>query len=271
MFASLSIGDFARATNLSVKTLRYYHEAGLLEPAEIDANSGYRRYSTGQIPVAQVIRRFRALDMPLGDIREVLEASDITTRNELIAAHTRRLEIEIERTRTVVASLRNLLDHPNLDVTIEHRSIASALAAAITEVVDLADAAAWYQGALGELHATLAAQGVEPAGIAGGIFSTELFTDERGSATVFIPVASELRALGRVAMTTIPAVELAVIEHLGAPEGVDLAYGALGTYVTEHALAVDGPLREYYVVGPHESADPAEWRTEIGWPIFATS
>ena len=39
----LSIGDFARATHLNVKTLRYYQEAGLLLPAEIDPHSGYRR------------------------------------------------------------------------------------------------------------------------------------------------------------------------------------------------------------------------------------
>ncbi len=43
MSASLSIGDFANATQLTVKTLRHYHETGLLEPAQIDAQSGYRR------------------------------------------------------------------------------------------------------------------------------------------------------------------------------------------------------------------------------------
>jgi hypothetical protein len=40
---------------------------------------------------------------------------------------------------------------------------------------------------------------------------------------------------------------------------------------TEHALAVDGPIREYYLVDRHDTADAAAWRTEIGWPIFATS
>jgi hypothetical protein len=40
--------------------------------------------------------------------------------------------------------------------------------------------------------------------------------------------------------------------------------------VTRHALAVEGPLREYYLVGPHDTADASAWRTEIGWPIFQT-
>jgi effector-binding domain-containing protein len=45
----------------------------------------------------------------------------------------------------------------------------------------------------------------------------------------------------------------------------------LAAYVTDHALAVEGPIREYYLVGPHETADEDQWRTEIGWPIFHTS
>jgi DNA-binding transcriptional MerR regulator len=89
---SLAIGDFSRATHLSVKTLRHYHGIGLLVPAEIDPRSGYRRYTTDQIPTAQVIRRFRHLDMPLDQIAGVLEAPDVRTRNDIIAAHLARLE-----------------------------------------------------------------------------------------------------------------------------------------------------------------------------------
>ncbi len=68
MPGSLTIGDFSRVTFLSVKTLRHYHRVGLLEPADVDPVTGYRRYTSVQIPIAQVIRRFRDLDMPLDDI-----------------------------------------------------------------------------------------------------------------------------------------------------------------------------------------------------------
>ena len=51
---------------------------------------------------------------------------------------------------------------------------------------------------------------------------------------------------------------------------MDRAYGALAAYVTDHALGVEGPIREYYLIGPHETADENQWRTEIGWPIFHT-
>ena len=91
MSASLTIGDFARATHLSIKTLRHYHRVGVLEPADVDPDTGYRRYRTDQIPVAQIIRRFRQLDMPLEDIQAGLAAPDVAARNAVIANHLDRL------------------------------------------------------------------------------------------------------------------------------------------------------------------------------------
>jgi DNA-binding transcriptional MerR regulator len=105
----LSIGDFSRATHMTIKTLRHYHEIGLLTPAEVDAGSGYRRYGADQIPVAQVIHRFRDLGMPLEEIQAVLSAPDLRTRNERITTHLDRLEAELGRTRSAIASLRGLL------------------------------------------------------------------------------------------------------------------------------------------------------------------
>src|SRR5207237_7160032 len=92
----LGIGDFSRMTFLSVKTLRHYHEIGLLPPAEIDRESGYRRYALAQVPTAQVIRRLRELGMPLEGVRDVMEAPDVHTRNAEISAHLRRMEGELE-------------------------------------------------------------------------------------------------------------------------------------------------------------------------------
>ncbi|MGN5377357.1 hypothetical protein ACQ4WX_05480 [Streptomyces lasalocidi] len=46
-----------------------------------------------------------------------------------------------------------------------------------------------------------------------------------------------------------PPAELAVIEHCGPPSEVDRAYGTLASYVARHALAVQGPMREYYLHG----------------------
>jgi DNA-binding transcriptional MerR regulator/effector-binding domain-containing protein len=272
MRSSLAIGDFARATHLSVKTLRHYHETGLLTPAEVDAQTGYRRYGTDQIPTAQVIRRFRALDMPLEEIRAVLAARDLETRNELISVHLARLESSLARTQSAVASLRGLLQHAGgSSARIEQRSVDATMAAAITQVVDVKDALSWYQGAVAELHATLAAQYVPVTGPAGGIFSNALFSNACGEATIFVPCGTTVRPMGRVRPLVAPQIELATIMHVGPYTDIDLAYGALATYVAQHALAIEGPIREYYLVGPHETADATRWRTEIGWPIFQTA
>lgn len=268
---TLTIGDFSRATHLSVKMLRHYHDIGLLEPADVDRYTGYRRYGTAQIATAQVIRRFRDLDMPLEEIHAVLSAPDPETRSRLISAHLVRLEASLARTQDAVAALRGLLERPPAAAPVRHRHAAAVLAAAITEVVDVARVLAWYQEALGELHATLAAQHITATGPGGGIYQTEIFTDERGEATMFLPCQAPPRPMGRVTALDVPAAELAIVLHAGPHVGIDLAYGTLAAYVTGHVLAVDGPIREYYLTGPIETPDQSAWRTEIGWPIFETA
>jgi DNA-binding transcriptional MerR regulator len=273
MASSLPIGDFSRATHMSIKTLRHYHRVGLLEPADVDQFTGHRRYTTDQIPTAQVIRRFRELDMPIEEIRGILTAPDVPARNELVAAHLSRLEQGLARTQNAVAALRDLLGRPQdlAHADISHRSVGGIRAAAITGVIDIGDASAWYQGALGELHATISAQARSASGAPGGIYSADLFTDERGQATVFVPCTGPIRPVGRVEALTVPPAELAIIVHEGPPDGIDRAYGALATHVTQHALAVDGPIREYYLSGRYDTPDESAWRTEIGWPIFQTT
>jgi DNA-binding transcriptional MerR regulator len=268
----LPIGDFSRATHMTVKTLRHYHEIGLLEPAHVDPQTGYRRYSAEQIPTAQVVRRFRDLGMPLEEIRTILTAPDVATRNRHISAHLRRLEEELGRTRRAVAALHDLLTPPTSGdaPAIELRSVGAVPAAAITATVDGQDIETWFQGALGELFATVAGQGLRETGPAGGVYADELFTRHRGLATVFVPCDGPVRPLGRVEPLHVPPAELAVIEHCGPPSEIDRAYGALATYVSRHALAVDGPLREYYLIGRRQTPDSALWRTEVCWPVFRT-
>src|SRR5579859_4981692 len=270
MPAALTIGNFSCATHLSVKTLRHYHRVGLLVPTDIDAGTGYRRYTTDQIPTAQIIRRFRDLDMPLDQIHAVLEAPDLRTRNDLISAHLASLEQNLARTQSAVASLRDLLARPSAVAPVTHRRVAATTAAAVTAVIAMADLLPWYLGALGELHAMLDARGVRPSGPAGGIYAGELFTDERGQATVFVPTATEIQPLGRVEPLVLPAAEFAVLVHPGSLADVDTAYGALAAYVASHALQVDGPIREHYLIGRQDTADQNAWRTEICWPIFTT-
>src|SRR5271166_651836 len=70
--------------------------------ATVDPGSGYRYYTTEQIPAAQIIQRLRELGMPLRQVGEMLATPDPDSRAALVAAHLGRLESELERTRTAV-------------------------------------------------------------------------------------------------------------------------------------------------------------------------
>src|SRR5579862_642838 len=112
MAAGLSIGEFSRITHLSIKNLRRYHEAGLLEPDYVDPQSGYRYYSLDQVPTAQVIHRFRELGMPVREVGALVSVTDPDSRAALIGQHLERLETQVDQTRSAVRSLRRLLQ-PN--------------------------------------------------------------------------------------------------------------------------------------------------------------
>src|ERR1022692_4492870 len=68
----VTIGEFAQRTRLSPKGLRLYDELGLVVPARVDASNGYRHYSVGQVPAAQLVGLLRRLGMPLALISSVL-------------------------------------------------------------------------------------------------------------------------------------------------------------------------------------------------------
>src|ERR1700726_4450562 len=183
----VTIGEFSRASHLSVKTLRHYHEVGLLEPSAVDPGNGYRYYAQDQIPLAQVIRRLRGLQMPVAEVKSVLAAPDPEARNRLIVAHLSRLEGDLARTRAAVLELRGLLERPETPRAVEHRTVPATAAIAIQATVDREDLLAWWQGALGELHRILGPQGLQPAGRPAGIYASEIFQHGRRDATVFIP------------------------------------------------------------------------------------
>lgn len=271
MSTTLSIGDFSLMTHLSIKTLRYYHQVGLLEPAEVDPDTGYRYYGVEQLPTAQIIQRFRDLGMPIDEVKAVLAAPDLDTRNALIATHLGRLEGNLEQTRQAVQSLRNLLEPAHAPISVEHRTLPATQAVGIQEVVDWSDLVVWLHGALGELYATIAVQGVQPSGPSGGLFASDLFHYERGEVTMFVPISGKLQTVGRVSPLVVPAAEVAVTVHDGSLANLNDTYGALGVYVSKHALGVVGPVREYYLVDARATSDATQWRTQLAWPIFQTA
>ncbi|MDA8316086.1 MAG: MerR family transcriptional regulator [Actinomycetota bacterium] len=275
MTTRLPIGDFSRMTYLSVKALRRYHDMGLLEPADVDPSTGYRYYDASQVPIGQVIRRFRDLGMPLDQLKDVLHAPDAASRNELIVAHLRQMEEELDHTQQTVASLRAILERPVAPITVEYRKVVATSALAISEPVAMVDIDTWWGEAFNELHRALVSMHGTRCGPDGALYPSEFFEDELGVVVVYIPVAGrpELAGpdpAGRVQLVDIPDAELAVTVHHGAFAELDQTYGSLGTFVAEREIGVAGPIREHYVVSNEHTDDESRHRTEVCWPVFHT-
>src|SRR6266850_1378209 len=68
----MRIGDFARIGNVSPRTLRFYGQAGLLWPAHVKPENGYRHYDARQLAQLHQIQLFKEMGLSLGEIRELL-------------------------------------------------------------------------------------------------------------------------------------------------------------------------------------------------------
>ena len=106
-----TIGDFSKITGLTVKTLRFYHETGLLTPSHVDEQTGYRYYDRSKIETARVITHLRSLDLSLEEIGEILRtAGDDADLREVMQRQKATLEAKVRRYREIVLLLDQFLN-----------------------------------------------------------------------------------------------------------------------------------------------------------------
>jgi DNA-binding transcriptional MerR regulator/effector-binding domain-containing protein len=263
----LSIGAFSRLTHLSIKTLRYYHQVGLLEPAVVDPDSGYRYYRPGQAHSAQLVRRFRDLGLPVADVKALLAAPDLTARDAILADHLDRMREQLRQTEAAVDSLRRMLEGRPTVTAIEERLLEGGPTISVAAYVTSEDVVSWFWDALAKLRATALAAGLEQTGPTGGLYDDELFTQDAGHARVYLPVRDSPALSATGARWELPTGRFAVAVHAGPHSDVDRTYAALGTYADAHGRDGSGPVRERYLTDPLDTPDSAQWRTEVCWPL----
>ena len=267
----LRIGPFSRAASLSVKALRAYHEAGLLVPEEVDPQTGYRSYSVAQLTDAAIIRRLRALDVPLVAIREVLDARDPVVTGKVLAEHAAILEVRLTTTQQAIDELQVALAAPVLHTPVHLRHEEPRTVLAYRGTVTEQEWSAFLDRALGLLSDAAVASGAVVEGAFGACYPT-LLDDDSQEVQAFLPIADApllsdtVRSTG-VRVDELPEVEVAVLAHRGDLDTLDDTYRTLGAWVAGHAEPADMPVRELYLVGPADTDDPAELRTEICWPV----
>ena len=100
----LQIKEFAELTGVSVRTLHYYDEIGLLKPSFVDEQNGYRFYDECSLERMQEILFYRELDFPLKSIAEIL-ASPNYDKQKALAEQKRLLTLKKERMERLIAAL----------------------------------------------------------------------------------------------------------------------------------------------------------------------
>lgn len=139
----VNIGTFALQTGLSIPMLRYYHEIGLLEPASVDPETGYRRYSRAQVARARLIGRLRSVEVPVNELPQAM-AADGSGLHMILQAHRDRLSARIEDTQRMLSLVNELLKE---EIPMETQG--SFLVEVVLRVRDLDAAVEFYRRVLG--------------------------------------------------------------------------------------------------------------------------
>ncbi|MFE3454072.1 MerR family transcriptional regulator [Nonomuraea sp. NPDC059194] len=253
----LPIGQFARLSRLSVKQLRHYAELGLLTPAHVDEDSGYRYYHPSQARQALSIGLLRSLDVPLAVIGQVLSG----TAGAL--GHVRDdLEAELQRRRRTLAALERVMEHGLPAARVVEVEVPSMLVAVTAEQAagDL-DVGRATSACVERLLAAWAVGERQRAPELIGLFPVELSepcTVEVALVTGFPLPGTSPRVLpgGRFAQAT----------HLGPYEQITLTSHALLSWCAERGHPAAGPVREVYVSDPAVTA-PDQLITHVQIPL----
>ena len=267
----LPIGRVARLSGLTVKALRHYDELGLLRPAHVDSWTGYRWYEPAQVREAVAVRRLRELRLPLDEVA-VLIRSDESSLREALAVHRARLEGELVETRQILAELDRLIDGKEQLVTeltldlmvVDEPAGRFAVRGDRVRVDDMFE---HVPETIQRVREWLEKRGVpcieQPLAIFLGNGIDEWLDVEVGW-----PIAdAELEVADGIAIRELPATRAAEHLHEGAYEELPALYGALEAAIRERGLVPENLAREHYIVNPGMTADPADFRTRIVWPV----
>ena len=266
----LRIGEVARLFNLSVGMLRHYEQMGLLEPAYVDAASGYRYYGARQLSTLNTISHLRVLDLPLAQIREFVTTRDVdlmqrqlAQQQELIERKRRELERVSRKIDNRLALLRGALD-AELD-TIYEVNAPELRCAVLRERVNPTDAYAleWQIRQLQKgQHETFVFLGNLGVGIAPERIATGDFD---GYDEVFLLLDDTDDYLGDVEVRS--AARCLTVSFRGTHGQAAPHYERLLDYMHEHNLSPAGPSREIALIDDIISDDPATYVTQITVPV----
>ena len=262
------IGRFSQITRLSIKALRLYAEQGLLCPKYVDPDSGYRYYSLAQTQAAARIRLLRQLEMPLEEIREVMHAEKPEVVKSLLARHQGRIAGRIAHYQDARVLLQRLLENKeelmSYPVKIKEVTEQPMASIRIQTAPDAFDQT--VPPAMQELIEYTERLGVRrhdlpPLSLHHG------YTEEMADIEIGVPVERMVAEEGRITSRILSGGPVAYIMHVGPYEELGIVYPALAAWIQEHGHETNGPSYEMFWTDPSQVSDPAQYRTEVRWPI----
>ncbi|MEI2765055.1 MAG: MerR family transcriptional regulator [Dermatophilaceae bacterium] len=262
----LPIGAFARAASLSIGTLRHYHETGLLTPVRVDPASGYRYYSAAQLVDAEVIRRLRDLDLPVEQVRRVLDARDDGVTAAVVHEHQQRMLRRLHDAERIVRDLHRLSTQPLvlLAARVHDRALPDLDVLSRNATLSLDRLGEFLGRAYPELAAEARREGLAVCGPAGALYPGDDWDAAAVTVTAYLPVVGEAHPPHR---QRLPGGRFAVAVHEGSFETIADTYRGVGAWLARQASGAGLDIRETYLVGPGDTADEHAHRTEVAWPL----
>lgn len=267
-------GAFARVAQVSVRTLHHYDDIGLLRPAQVDPQTGYRWYRADQLPRLNRILALRDLGLPLTEVRRVVDdevsLDELRGMLRLRQAEARdRMAEEAERLARVEARLREMELEGRIgdyDVVVkplepQHVALVDTTAPSFGN----ATLGPIFDRLFGELFRELDRAGVEAIGPHIALY--EPSDDPAAPITVMaaVPIDDGDVSSGRVRVIDLPRVaRAAVTVHRGSMARVEDGYRALMRWADETGEQIDGYSREIYL---DTTGDPEGWITELQFAL----
>ncbi len=261
-----SIGEFSKIAGLTVKTLRFYHERGLLVPAWVDPETGYRYYDPSQAEKARLICHLRDMEFTLEEVTEILQGGDDQTDLlEFLERQKAFLEGRLRRYRSVVASLDKLIRHEreariimqNSTFEVEEKTLDTLLIAAVRMRARYNECGKGFSQ-VGKKFGRY---------IAGKCFllhyDAEYREDDADFETCF-PIRQAKEVEG-VSVRELPGGRCVSLLHKGPYEELGRSYAKVLAYIKEKGYEIVMPTREVYVKGPGMifKGNPKKYLTEI--------
>jgi DNA-binding transcriptional MerR regulator len=269
----IRIGDFSRLSRVSVKTLRYYDEMGLLKPVEVDKLTGYRIYAYSQLSRLYRILALKDLGFSLEQISRLLDdgLSVEQMRGMLKLRETesrQRVKGEAQRLERIQTRLRQIEQEnfmSKYDVVI--KKIEPMKIASVRGVVPTPpDQRTLWEELMDDLNQRKA----HMVGTPMAIYHDPDFRERDWDIEVCMPVGDGLSPTENVKVYDLPAVEsMACVVHAGPFATLFEAYDALGKWIDENGYQIVGPARELNLQMPETAGDQNDPNTinEVQFPV----